>query len=487
LPSRTVLLHSFADRKMHEFFFERDYPPIGDLDRVARVLPDEFTQPEPLAQSIKMAPDQFEKAVIKLIAQGAASVDVAGNVRRTATASRTNWRSGYDAQLAFRRAQLDRIAAFAETQQCRMAALVQHFGDTADGLHPCGHCDFCAPGSTTAQTFAPPTSGQARDLRAILSALAHAPSRATGKLHTDLALGIDRHAFDVLLDALARAGLITITSETFTNSEGKVLPYKKAALTHEGRGDDASELIGVLLPSTYADSPAPSTRKRAARSSHKSPPDPTVALTPGQQQLEEALRAWRKAEAAKTGKPAFIVLADKVLHNIAASQPRTLSELLEVPGIGPDKADRYGAAIIALCRDTGEANFSVESPAVASPPRLARAIPRDPLPSSGIKERTSPIMAFGDDTPTFHRPAHVSDPTADLTPEQQALDQRLREWRKAESARTGAPPFLVLGSSALRSIVFIRPRTVAQLQTIHGVTPEAARAIGPAILDLCNA
>jgi len=27
LPSRTVLLHSFADRKMHDFFLERDYPP----------------------------------------------------------------------------------------------------------------------------------------------------------------------------------------------------------------------------------------------------------------------------------------------------------------------------------------------------------------------------------------------------------------------------------------------------------------------------
>ena len=93
--SRTVLLHSYADRKMHEFFFERDYPPVTDLDRVARVLPEEFTAQEPMAQSIKMVPEQFQKAVEKLIAQGAAQVDVSGNVRRSAGAARPNWRAGY--------------------------------------------------------------------------------------------------------------------------------------------------------------------------------------------------------------------------------------------------------------------------------------------------------------------------------------------------------------------------------------------------------
>ena len=41
LPSRSVLLHSFADRKIHEGFLDRDYPPATDLARVARVLTDD--------------------------------------------------------------------------------------------------------------------------------------------------------------------------------------------------------------------------------------------------------------------------------------------------------------------------------------------------------------------------------------------------------------------------------------------------------------
>ena len=357
LPSRTVLLHSYADRKMHEFFLERDYPPATDLARVAQVLTDEYLMPEPLAQRLKMDLDTFSKAIEKLIAQGAASIDLAGNVRRTAiTGKRESWRAGYDAQIAFRRSQIDRMAAFAETQQCRMTAVIRHFGDTADAHRPCGKCDFCSPSTTSAQTFSAPTTAQARDLRAILTALSHAPSRATGKLHTDLALGIDRREFEVLLDALARAGLITLTAETFTNCEGKVLPYKKAALTHEGRSDDASELTGVVLPHPTNlrghafHRPKRKSRRPSKSAKRKSAPDLNVTLTPAQQQLDDALRAWRKSEAAKTGKPAFIVLSDAVLRNLAIAQPQSIPELLTVPGIGPNKADQFGATIIALCR-----------------------------------------------------------------------------------------------------------------------------------------
>jgi ATP-dependent DNA helicase RecQ len=37
LPSRSILLHSYADRMIHESFLERDYPPASDLARVAAV------------------------------------------------------------------------------------------------------------------------------------------------------------------------------------------------------------------------------------------------------------------------------------------------------------------------------------------------------------------------------------------------------------------------------------------------------------------
>jgi ATP-dependent DNA helicase RecQ len=406
-PARTVLLHSFADRRMHEFFLERDYPPANDLARVAQALaahPDanEYLMPEPLARSLKMDLETFSKAVEKLIAQGVATVDLAGNVRRAGDiAAKESWRPGYDAQIAFRRSQLDRMAAFAETQQCRMTAVIRHFGDTADAHRPCGLCDFCSPATSSAQNFAEPSTEQARNLRAILTALAHTPSRAAGRLYTDLALAIDRRAFDTLLDALARAGLITLTAETFTNSDGRVVPYKKAALTHEGRGEDASELAGVVLAATapVAAKARPRSRKRSpvfkpdARAGDSTPrtarsysrangtvssaredqtstaaeggrhpnqpesfrrtrpaeADPAAALSPEQQLLDTQLRAWRKAESERIGLPQFFVLGASTLRSIVLQRPRTLAQLQSIAGIGPDKAEKFGTAILAIC------------------------------------------------------------------------------------------------------------------------------------------
>jgi ATP-dependent DNA helicase RecQ len=196
-PSRTVLLHSYADRKMHDFFLERDYPAASELARLAAVLNSEFQMPDLLRQRLRMDTETFNRTAEKLAAQGAAAFDMAGNLRST---GQTEWRSSYDTQLAFRRSQIDCMVAFAETPQCRMTALVRHFGDTADGLRPCGQCDFCSPERATAQPFRPPTAEEDRQLRAILEALDGGAARATGKLHSDLALGIDRKRFDSYLD-----------------------------------------------------------------------------------------------------------------------------------------------------------------------------------------------------------------------------------------------------------------------------------------------
>jgi ATP-dependent DNA helicase RecQ len=404
LPSRTVLLHDFVDRKTQEFLLDRNYPALSDVALVLAALTDEFQMPDVLRGNLGLDREVLEKAIEKLIAQGCATVDMAGNIRRTANAAASDWRGNYEAQRAFRRGQIDRMVAFAETQQCRMAALVGHFGDASDGRRPCGNCDFCAPHNATAQHFAAPTSEQAEHLRAILHALDSNRAKATGKLHSELSLGplagVDRKAFDALLDSLARAGLIALASDTFTNSEGRVLPYKKASLTHEGRSDDAADLAGVLLPATPGDNSSRPARARSAAPRKSSPPtraertpskriqatserqtslpmarveeptapthsfadhaptfrrsrpvasDPTAGLTAAQQELDQRLRAWRKTESEKIGLPQFFVLGSSTLRSIVLSRPRTLAQLQSIAGIGPDKAAKFGAGILELC------------------------------------------------------------------------------------------------------------------------------------------
>jgi ATP-dependent DNA helicase RecQ len=392
-PSRTVLLHSFVDRRIHETFLERDYPPVSDLARVAKVLTDEFTMPDPLCAKLRMSRDIFAKCIEKLIGQGAAQADMAGNVRYApASPAPEAWMSGYARQVEFRQSQIALMASFAETQQCRMSALVRHFGDTADGLRPCGHCDFCAPESAMAQSFRAPDAREERHLRTILQALASGQPKATGRLHTELALGIDRRVFDVYLDALSRAGLVSISSDTFTNAEGTVIPYKRATLTGEGREHTGSARATLNLflkdeetgeaatksrkSSSSAKKTKKSFRKEAAPSEqrtfevapkqrsrtttrpteqpalarHREPTaEAAEVLTPEQLSLDQRLRDWRKSESEKLGLPQFFILGSSTLRSIVLNRPRTLAQLQTISGIGPEKAERYGPGILGVC------------------------------------------------------------------------------------------------------------------------------------------
>ena len=66
--------------------------------------------------------------------------------------------------------------------------------------------------------------------------------------------------------------------------------------------------------------------------------------------LFDRLRALRKRIATEEEVPAYIVFNDAVLRHMARVQPRTRDELLQVPGIGPVKLDRYGDAFLAELR-----------------------------------------------------------------------------------------------------------------------------------------
>jgi ATP-dependent DNA helicase RecQ len=356
-PARAILLHSYADRKMHESFFERDYPPVDDLARVARVLTEEFQPPEALWEKLGMMPETFGRAAEKLAAQGAVAFDMEGRVRtllRSADAGK--WRPGYQAQLAHRRAQLEAMAAFAETAQCRMSALVRNFGDTP-GV-PCGKCDFCSPEAAVAVAWGDPTPQQDRQLRRILRELQLAGPRSVGRLLTDSRVESERRAFDALLDGLARAGLVTLSSETFTNPEGREVTFRKVALTFEGRSVRDGEPLGVLLrqqaeaaDSLFAAAPRKKKKSAARTTPEANGPSASPAFTPAQTDLETRLRTWRRDEAARAGKPAFFVLSDATLRAVVLESPQTLHSLMEISGIGPRKADLYGAAIVALCRE----------------------------------------------------------------------------------------------------------------------------------------
>ncbi|MEO5988187.1 MAG: ATP-dependent DNA helicase RecQ [Candidatus Eisenbacteria bacterium] len=60
----------------------------------------------------------------------------------------------------------------------------------------------------------------------------------------------------------------------------------------------------------------------------------------------DRLRMLRKQLADSENVPAYIVFSDAVLRHLASLRPSNLDQMLRIPGIGPAKLDRYGAAFL---------------------------------------------------------------------------------------------------------------------------------------------
>jgi DNA helicase-2/ATP-dependent DNA helicase PcrA len=64
--------------------------------------------------------------------------------------------------------------------------------------------------------------------------------------------------------------------------------------------------------------------------------------------LFEALRAWRVERARELGQPAYCVFTDATLEAIAERKPADVAALVEIPGIGQAKLDKFGDDVLAL-------------------------------------------------------------------------------------------------------------------------------------------
>ncbi|MGD1091728.1 MAG: ATP-dependent DNA helicase RecQ [Bryobacteraceae bacterium] len=336
-PSRAVLMHSYADRHTHDFFFERDYPNATVLDAIFKQLQSDPLDKGALQRHLRMSGDLFEKALEKLWIHGGAVIDFADNIRR----GEPHWRKSYIAHGEQKRAQIDQVIRYAESNQCRMSTLVRHFGDLADGETPCGICDFCAPAQCAAQQFRTATDAERTMLFRGIAALRTGDAKSTGKLHSELCPGgeMSRDAFEEVLGAMARAGLVRLSDAAF-EKDGKQIPYRKVSLTRAGRSANEQTPIEFIMKVA-----APAAAKRKAK---KRSAVPSAVLSAPDSRVEAALREWRMSEARRLRVPAFRIFSDKALNAIASQRPRTARELLAISGIGIATVEKYGPQIYAI-------------------------------------------------------------------------------------------------------------------------------------------
>ena len=109
--------------------------------------------------------------------------------------------------------------------------------------------------------------------------------------------------------------------------------------------DSASEPSPDVDPATRLE-PA---RRRLSSGRRESVPDVPAADEP----LFNALKDWRRHLARAAKVPAYVVFDDRTLGAVARNRPVSRGELLDLPGIGPVKAERYGEALLDLVRRHG--------------------------------------------------------------------------------------------------------------------------------------
>jgi len=359
--SRTFLMHNYADQRTHDFFLTRDYPPVEHLTQIFKTLRDEPQAVEELRAESNLAEEDFDKALEKLEIHGGARIDFAGNVKLGGS----GWKKTYAVQAQYRADQFAKVLRFTEQAECRMSALVRHFGDVEDANRPCGICDVCDPGGAVLRLFRRASAAEIEIAKRIVEELRGVDYKAAGTLQKNLDLvgRIGRDEYDNLLGAMVQASLIEIEDAEF-EKDGQVLRYRKVRLTPRGleiRPHSPLELLisdGIvdefvgrahIKPRDRKAKPLPSSERASGSKSVR--PVPPEKLTAVEEALAVRLREWRASEAKRLKVPAYLVIHDRTLMAVAQARPKNPRELLAIDGIGPGKVERFGEQLLSLCAE----------------------------------------------------------------------------------------------------------------------------------------
>jgi ATP-dependent DNA helicase RecQ len=224
-------------------------------------------------------------------------------------------------------ARVEGMVRFAESGVCRHAQVAEHFGERFEP--PCGACDVCDP--PVARRVSPAASALPADISGTIV-------RAVESLRWPLG----RRSLVAMLRGSVSAPPSARAARAFGSleaaSDAEVKRWIKAL-------ESAGALVEVETDDGY-------TALRAA-------PDtalPDLDHTHGgaeDGQLVERLRSWRLERSRADGVPAFVVLHDATLRDLATMRPTSLHELAAVKGFGPTKVERYGEDVISVVAQAG--------------------------------------------------------------------------------------------------------------------------------------
>jgi ATP-dependent DNA helicase RecQ len=236
-----------------------------------------------------------------------------------------------------------------EGAACRAAAVRRYFGETA--VEPCGHCDRCVNPPRGVEV----TQAAQKALSAVHRlggrfgrgrVVEHLLGKTKGVSESEAAMstfGIGREfspaGWRELIDQLLFEGLLV---EQPNDGRPLITLADPEAVRAVYRGERRLTVLRAPEASEAPDAP------KGARGRRKG--EAAAALEGKALGLFEALRAWRRGEAARQGVPPYVIFHDQTLVDIVQARPLTRESLSTINGVGQGKLDRYGSAVLEVVR-----------------------------------------------------------------------------------------------------------------------------------------
>nr|WP_210283180.1 DNA helicase RecQ [Devosia subaequoris] len=239
---------------------------------------------------------------------------------------------------------LNALLGVCETASCRRQAILAHFGETYP--QPCGNCDTCR---------SPVESWDGTDAAIKAMAAIYRTGMRFGAAHViDVLVGketekvtrfghqhqkvfgqgkeLDARAWQSVVRQLTAMGLIVVDHAnhgalTLSEAAHSVFKRERNVILRKDRPKKSVEV-----------------RRSLARS---------VDVPEHAKPLFEALREERLRLAKAQGVPPYVIFHDATLKAMALAQPKHPHDLLNLPGVGQGKLDRYGDEFLSVVRGFG--------------------------------------------------------------------------------------------------------------------------------------
>ncbi|HUO60757.1 MAG TPA: ATP-dependent DNA helicase RecQ [Candidatus Acidoferrales bacterium] len=234
------------------------------------------------------------------------------------------------------RRKLDLMLRYAETVHCRRAQIVEYFGEKHT-ISNC-ECDVCLNGKT--HRYQPTALGKgsavltvpARDvqMRSSIARNTFAPETTVNKPRTVCSgeVVIPEWRMQQLEHSRQRAAEQSF-EQSIASSQASTRPDRQLQAVPEGFSFEAEKRGGKA--------------KRRKRASVEDD-----VLDPAAQQRFERLSVIRRKLAKDLGWPAYCVMHNSVLREVARVAPRNVQELAQIKGVGAKKASQFADLLKAL-------------------------------------------------------------------------------------------------------------------------------------------